>query len=198
MKLTTDEETALALAAQRGDMAAKNELFRHQRHLVKWIVNRYHGPDPEDLFSAGCEGWLRALRSWRPRKGTNFRTWLTFWVRAYASRLTKVWLNQKDREVGFEIQGEEESLEHDIGDEGLGAEEMTDGLWRRQANGILDGMRDRRLAIVLQERMKGHTLDTIARTHGRKIGVKVRSNGREWVRQLEMRALVKARALVRA
>lgn len=199
LKMTVEEEHRLALAAQRGDMMAKDKLFRHFAALVKYLAFRFTGPDKDELFAAGCEGWLRALRSWNPRKGSGFKAWVAWWVNAYAGRATRVHLYRRSHEFGLEVRSTDgELFEHDASDEGVGAEEMTDALWRSQAHGIIDGMKDRRLAIVLQQRMRGLTLGEIAKLDGRLLGKKSGNSSHEWVRQLEVKGLRKARALARA
>lgn len=188
----------MAKAAQRGDAAARAALFKKNAALVKFIAHRFHGPDPDDLFQAACLGWMHALRTWRPNGGANFQTWMTFWARAYSGRMTKVWLKRGRIEREPVVRDENGAwVEVDVSDDGDGADGLFDGLVARQAQGIVDGMKDRRLAIVLQERMRGHTLDEVARRNTKALGLVPGGQGRESVRKLELRAVAKARALVR-
>lgn len=195
-KLTVEEEHRLALAAKAGDAKAKDELFRRHTPLVKWLAYRFTGPDHDELFSAGCLGWMHALRTWKPARAS-FKTWMTFWVRAYAGRATVVYLRRSATERSLYVTNDDgDTGERDYSDEGLLADELIDALWRRQAHGIIDGLKDRRLAIVLQGRMRGQSLEEVANQNRAALGV--RSNGREWVRQLEARALKRATLLARA
>lgn len=187
----------LARRAQRGDQRASAELFRKLTPLIRWRVRRFNGADFDELFQAGSEGFMHALRTWKPGSGSSFKVWMMWWVRAYAGRASSQHLERSGSERPLEVENEEgEALEAFVSDQGIAAEEMTDDLWRRQTKGIIDGMKDRRFAVVLQERMRGLSLQEVANSHRQQLGVK--SNGREWVRQLEAKALRKARFLARA
>lgn len=196
MKVTDNE---LARAAQRGDRQASNELFRRLVPLVKHVAFRYVGLDRDELFQAGSLGFMHALRTWRPKRSA-FKTWMVWWIRAYAGRARKMYAKRAQLELPMVLPGlrgdDGEPMEGDHGDDGACADEMTDGLWRRQAHGLIDGMADRRYSVVLKGRMRGETLEEIAEGNRKVLGIK--SNGREWVRQLEQRGLEKAAKLARA
>lgn len=199
--MSREAERELAIAAKGGDMKAREQLFRQHAALVKWISFKFHGPDMDDLFAAGSEGWMHALRTWNPKGKAGIKMWVTLWVRAYAGRATRVHLYRKSHEMPFVLpsaNSDGEALEADASDDGIGVEEMTDDLWRRQAHGIIDSMKDRRLAVVLQDRMRGYTLEEIGVRRGRELRTNGTKGAREWVRRLEQLALNRAKAIARA
>lgn len=88
--LTADEEKALAWRIRRGDRQARNKLVTKNLGLVVGVAKRYwHGVKHLrilDLIQAGNMGLIKAAERFKPRKGTRFSTYATYWIRQQISR----------------------------------------------------------------------------------------------------------------
>ncbi len=86
--LDRDEETELARAAARGDVAARDTLILSNQRLVVSIAKRYRnlGMDFIDLVSEGNVGLLRAVDKYDVERGCKFATYATWWIRQSVSR----------------------------------------------------------------------------------------------------------------
>ncbi|MBR4874106.1 MAG: RNA polymerase sporulation sigma factor SigK [Clostridia bacterium] len=75
--LGKEEETALFLAAAKGDAAAREKLILHNLRLVAHIVRKYYpaAKDQEDLVSIGSIGLVKAVDSFRVENGARFATY---------------------------------------------------------------------------------------------------------------------------
>lgn len=98
-KPTAHEEQALARAWQkRNDAAARERLVEAHLDLVVYLAKRLrgYGVPLEELMAEGNLGLLRAVDRF-DKRGVRFRTYATFWVRAYmlahALRSTSVVVN---------------------------------------------------------------------------------------------------------
>ena len=89
--LGRDEELALARRVRAGDMAARDELIRHNLPFVISVAKRYMGQGArlDDLVQVGNLGLLKATESFNPEKGNRFITYAVWWVRANISRYRK-------------------------------------------------------------------------------------------------------------
>jgi RNA polymerase primary sigma factor len=198
--LTRDEELVLARRIQKGDMAARDELVRHNLPFVITIAKKYMGQGArlDDLVQVGNLGLLKATENFDPEKGNRFVTYAVWWIRAYVSRFRKdnrseVRGGEKDRvsmrdvcldaPVGEE-DGEVSQLERLIGS-APGADE------RYQANEQNVVVHDALLAVkkrlgdlgwdILQERLTQDEPKTLEEL-GQRWGV-----SRERVRQVEIK-----------
>jgi len=81
--LTREEERELALRAQSGDTEAEHRMVEANLRLVFKIARRYRnrGLPVLDLIEEGNLGLLRAVRKFRPDKGTRFSSYATWWIR---------------------------------------------------------------------------------------------------------------------
>jgi RNA polymerase sigma factor (sigma-70 family) len=78
-----DEADALALRAQAGDEAAREELIRRLLPLIHSTARRYRteGLEQADLLQEGIVGLLRALQRFDPERGVPFAAYATWWIR---------------------------------------------------------------------------------------------------------------------
>ena len=72
--LSYEEETELALKAQKGDVAAKNKIVNANLRFVVNVAKKYqnHGLDLTDLISEGNIGLLTAIDKFDVSKGYHF------------------------------------------------------------------------------------------------------------------------------
>lgn len=75
--LDPKEEHTLFLKAKNGDEKARNKLIEHNLRLVSHIVRKYYAasPNPDDLFSIGSIGLVKAIDSFDPKNGARFATY---------------------------------------------------------------------------------------------------------------------------
>ena len=85
--LPAEVQAKLALAAQGGDVGARNTLIESNAALVVLVAGRYAAQDDlrDDLVQEGHLGMLRAVDTYQPGKG-RFSTWAAWWIRAYMER----------------------------------------------------------------------------------------------------------------
>lgn len=81
--LTREEEIALAIRAENGDMEARNRMIECNLRLVVVMANRYSGMgmDINDLIESGNEGLIKAVDRFDWKKGNKFCTYATWWIR---------------------------------------------------------------------------------------------------------------------
>ena len=81
--LTREEERDLALRAQSGDAEARRRMVEANLRLVFKIARRYgnRGLPLLDLIEEGNLGLLRAVKKFRPDRGTRFSTYAIWWIR---------------------------------------------------------------------------------------------------------------------
>lgn len=80
--LSSEEELALAIAFENGDIEAKTELINHNLLLVVSIAKRYmgHGIPLLDLIQEGNLGLMKAVDKYDYHKGYKFSTYATYWI----------------------------------------------------------------------------------------------------------------------
>ena len=81
--LSHEEETELALKAQKGDVAAKNKIINANLRFVVNVAKKYqnHGLDLEDLISEGNIGLMTAIEKFDVSKGYHFISYAVWWIR---------------------------------------------------------------------------------------------------------------------
>lgn len=169
----------LALAAQRGDRAALAELHRKSKGLVRWLVKRYSSTSltSEDFVQEGWLGFMRALQTWKPQKGTRFNVWMTFWVRAAAANALRKRREKPTAKGRYDRYRDPRDVEA----------EVHEAICLRQVNEILDDICQAD-ALLIERRAYGATLEEI----GKELGV-----SRERVRQREETAYRRPRAIAK-
>jgi len=82
------EERELAIATERGDLAAKERLINSNLRLVVSNARKYQnqGLPLLDLIQEGILGLIRASEKFDYRKGYKFSTYATFWIRQALQR----------------------------------------------------------------------------------------------------------------
>ena len=86
--LTADEEVALAKRIEAGDQTAKDELIQANLRLVVSIAGHYNnrGMQYLDLIQEGNMGLIKAADKFDYRKGFQFSTYATWWIRQSITR----------------------------------------------------------------------------------------------------------------
>jgi RNA polymerase primary sigma factor len=88
--LTAAEERRLALAVERGDLAAKERMIEANLRLVVHVARRYPrdgiGLTLADLVQEGTLGLVRAVEKFDARRGHRFSTYATIWIRQSIGR----------------------------------------------------------------------------------------------------------------
>ena len=74
--LSAEEEKECFLAVERGEEWAREKLVSHNMRLVVHIAKKYVDTlDPSDMISIGSIGLIKAIRTYRCDKGTQFATY---------------------------------------------------------------------------------------------------------------------------
>lgn len=75
--LKKDEEEALVLKSQEGDMEARNKLIEHNIRLVVFLAKKYDNTmyDLEDLVSIGTIGLIKGVKTYRLDKNIKLATY---------------------------------------------------------------------------------------------------------------------------
>lgn len=83
--LDAETERKLAVKAQKGNMAAKNELIQANLRLVVKISKKYinRGLTFLDLIAEGNLGLYHALNKYDVSRGFRFATYATWWIKQY-------------------------------------------------------------------------------------------------------------------
>lgn len=88
--LSADKEKQLCIAAQNGDVNARNEMITHNLKLVISIAKRYKnvniGMDFNDIIQSGNIGLIKAIDKFDASKGFKFSTYATWWIRQAITR----------------------------------------------------------------------------------------------------------------
>ncbi len=83
-----EESNALVAMAQKGDLGARNEVILINIGLVLLIAKRYvrEGLLLDDLIGYGVEGLIRSISKFDSKKGVQFSTYATIWIKQCISR----------------------------------------------------------------------------------------------------------------
>ncbi len=75
--LDSKTEHELFVKMKSGDRTARERLIEHNLRLVSHIIRKYYAgtPSPEDLFSIGSIGLVKAIDSFDPSNGAKFATY---------------------------------------------------------------------------------------------------------------------------
>lgn len=86
--LSNEEEKALAIAVENGDLEAKQRLAEANLRLVVSIAKRYVGRGMQflDLIQEGNMGLMKAVDKFDYSKGFKFSTYATWWIRQAITR----------------------------------------------------------------------------------------------------------------
>jgi RNA polymerase primary sigma factor len=81
--LSAADEARLALAIERGDARAKEEMITANLPLVSFVARRYRGLGVpfEDLVQEGTVGLVGAVERFDHRRGAKFSTFAVWWIR---------------------------------------------------------------------------------------------------------------------
>ena len=81
--LSSEEQTALVLRAQKGDVKAAQQLIETNLKFVVSIARQYvgQGIPIEDLISEGNFGIHKAIEHFNPKNGAKFLTYASWWIR---------------------------------------------------------------------------------------------------------------------
>jgi RNA polymerase primary sigma factor len=81
--LTAEEEFALAVRAQTGDQAARDEMVEKNLKLVVKIAKDYEhlGVPLSDLISEGNIGLMKAVERFDPNRGARLSSYSAFWIK---------------------------------------------------------------------------------------------------------------------
>ncbi len=195
--LSRDEVVHLVPLAQKGCIESRDKLIESNIKLITKVANRYRevveNCDVEDLIQEGIIGLMRAIDKFDISKGTEFSTYIKYWVDKYIINHFKdtkkiklpnwIYAEKLQDEKGLSILSIDEELEggnrHEIVAienkeiELLENREYLESLFR-----VLTDVEKR----VIEGRMEGETL--------KKIGINI-GKSQERVRQIEARAYKK-------
>lgn len=87
-RLTREREHELAVAWQKGDARAANQLAKGHLRSVVFLALKYkgYGTPLSELIAAGNLGLAHAMGKFDPSRGTRFATYADHWIRAYMVR----------------------------------------------------------------------------------------------------------------
>ena len=81
--ISREEENKLAIAAQSGDIAARNKLVQSHLRFVVSVAKSYqnNGMALEDLISEGNIGLIHAIEHYDVERGLHFISYAVWWIR---------------------------------------------------------------------------------------------------------------------
>lgn len=81
---TREHQNRLAIKAQKGDQAAKEQLFQENESLIWDILHRkfswVDGEIKQDLYNEGVIGFCIAIEKFKPEKDVKFTTYAAYWI----------------------------------------------------------------------------------------------------------------------
>jgi len=145
--LEREKENDYLKRASEGDLDAKNKIIEHNLRLVFYIANKYKntGIEPEDLYSIGTIGLIKAVNTFEPSKNVKFAT--------YSSRCIDneilMYLRQnkkRNKDVSFDqsLTTDKEGKELSISDTlGSDKEEVEDDLMKKTSINLVKSILER-------------------------------------------------------
>lgn len=186
--LTQEEEQILARRSKRGDAESRNRLIESNLRFVLKAAYRYWLPGFSilDMVSEGCQGLMRATKTFDPDKGIRF---LTYAGSSITQGVMKAMENQR-RESFVSLDeplydDEPETTRKDV----LVSEDprSDEAAFYHQVQDIMNRLNDRERTIINLRYWQGLTLE--------EVGLRI-NLGKERVRQIEARALRKLRRVI--
>ena len=103
--LSKDDERALLIKAQEGNLKAKEELISCNLRFVFDIAKKYsgHGVAMEDLIAEGNLGLFKAIEKFDLSKEIRFVSYAIYWIKFYIKDLIKTYYATKVVEVSDEV-----------------------------------------------------------------------------------------------
>ena len=95
--ISGEEENQLALAAKKGDVAARNKLVQSHLRFVISVAKKYqnNGLALEDLISEGNIGLIQAIEYYDVSRGLHFISYAVWWIRQSIMKA----LNEQGRSI---------------------------------------------------------------------------------------------------
>lgn len=183
--LTQEEEISIARRSRTGDVAARNRLIESNLRFVLKVVFQYWSPGLPlmDMISEGCQGLIKAAKTFDPNKGFRFLTYAGDVIVQGVIRAIKDHKRYKHESLDELVYEDESELsKKDI----LISEypESDKMAFYNQVRDFLDHLSERE-----------HVIITLRFWHGLSLGeIGLRVNlAREMVRRVEAKALRKLR-----
>lgn len=183
--LTQEEEISIARRSRTGDVAARNRLIESNLRFVLKVVFQYWSPGRPlmDMISEGCQGLIKAAKTFDPNKGFRFLTYAGDVIVQGVIRAIKDHKRYKHESLDELVYEDESELsKKDI----LVSEypESDKMAFYNQVRDFLDHLSEREHVIITLRFWHGLSLE--------EIGLRV-NLAREMVRRVEAKALRKLR-----
>lgn len=188
--LTYDEELLITRQSQRGDEVARNRLIESNLRFVLKVVYKYWRPGLPfmDMVAGGCQGLIKATKTFDPDKGFRFLTYTGNSIAQGVIGAIKDHKRYKHESLDELIYDDEsETSEKDL----LVSEDpqSDEVAFYNQVRDLLNHLDDRERTIIILRFWHGLTLE--------EVGLKIHVT-KETVRKVESRALRKLRWVIDA
>lgn len=129
-QLTEEEEEKYLKEIENGNEEAKNILIERNLRLVAHIVKKYnnYNKDSEDLISIGTIGLIKAINTFKAKKGTKLATYagkcieneILMYIRSSKKHLKDLYLQDP---LGTDKDGNEVTLQDKVADDAMSIDE---------------------------------------------------------------------------